>query len=112
MLSSMEVALRAPRHAWRRTGKPLFRVFGRAARLVRNTVMRWSGTADHARWSSPGGLEEWWVERTGILAQLLPAGSRVIEFGAGRRQLEKLLPNGCTYIPSDLVDRGPGTIVC
>jgi hypothetical protein len=35
----------------------------------------------------------------------------VIEFGAGRRQLETLLPDGCTYVPSDLVDRGPGTLV-
>jgi hypothetical protein len=31
---------------------------------------------------------------------------------AGRRQLEKFLPAGCTYTPSDLIDRGPGTIVC
>ena len=46
------------------------------------------------------------------IAKLIPAGSNVIEFGAGRRQLEKFLPAGCTYTPSDLVDRGPGTIVC
>jgi len=36
----------------------------------------------------------------------------VIEFGAGRRQLEKFLDQSCTYVPSDLVDRGPGTIIC
>jgi hypothetical protein len=36
----------------------------------------------------------------------------VIEFGAGRRQLERWLPPGCDYIPSDLVDRGAGTLVC
>jgi hypothetical protein len=42
----------------------------------------------------------------------VPPGSRVIEFGAGRRQLERYLDPSCTYVPSDLVDRGPGTIVC
>jgi hypothetical protein len=82
------------------------------ARVLRNMVMRTVGRADYARWSSPQGLEEWWDERTKVLAGLVPAGSIVIEFGAGRRQLEKLLPADCTYTPSDLVERGPGTLVC
>jgi hypothetical protein len=70
------------------------------------------GRADYRRWASPCGLEAWWDQRTELLAKLIPAGARVIEFGAGRRTLERLLPAGCAYIPSDLVDRGPGTIVC
>jgi hypothetical protein len=74
--------------------------------------MRWGGRADYARWSSNQGLEQWWDERTKLVAALVPASSRVIEFGAGRRQLEKFLSPGCVYTPSDLVDRGPGTIVC
>jgi hypothetical protein len=36
----------------------------------------------------------------------------VLEFGAGRMALKKYLAAGCTYTPSDLVDRGAGTIVC
>ncbi|OAI55812.1 hypothetical protein AYO49_01040 [Verrucomicrobiaceae bacterium SCGC AG-212-N21] len=36
----------------------------------------------------------------------------MIEFGAGQRQLEKLLDENCIYIPSDLVARGPNTIIC
>jgi len=82
------------------------------ARVVRNTLMRWAGRADYGRWSTPQALEEWWDERTRALASFVPAGSNVIEFGAGRRQLERFLPNGCTYTPSDLVERGTGTIVC
>jgi hypothetical protein len=70
------------------------------------------GSADYRRWTSPAGFEEWWDDRTRALAALIPSGARVIEFGAGRRQLEKLLPDGCFYIPSDLVDRGGGTLVC
>jgi hypothetical protein len=47
-----------------------------------------------------------------MIARLIPSGARVIEFGAGRRVLERNLPGGCTYIPSDLVDRGQPTLVC
>jgi len=46
------------------------------------------------------------------LALLISEGSSVIEFGAGRLVLPSALPEGCSYTPSDLVDRGPGTIVC
>jgi hypothetical protein len=111
-MGSTSLAVRLPRYAWRITGKRLFRAIGATARFTRNSIMRWKGQADYKRWNSPGGLEEWWVERTKLIAKLVPTNSRVIEFGAGRRQLEKLLPVGCTYTPSDLVDRGPGTIVC
>ncbi len=61
------------------------------------------------RWSHAAELSPDWDERTRLLARLVPQNSNVIEFGAGRRQLERYLPAGCTYIPSDLVDRGPGT---
>jgi hypothetical protein len=57
-------------------------------------------------------LETWWDARTEKIAQLIPQGARVIEFGAGRRQLEKFLDPSCSYVPSDLTDRGPGTIIC
>jgi len=46
------------------------------------------------------------------MARLIPAQSRVLEFGAGRRCLERYLPAGCSHVPSDLVDRGPDTIIC
>jgi hypothetical protein len=73
--------------------------------------MSWSGRADYKRWSSSSGLEAWWDERTQRLAALVPVGSQVIEFGAGRRQLERYLPANCHYTPSDLVDRGTRTLV-
>ncbi len=82
------------------------------ARLVRNSISSRLCRADYKRWSSPQGLEEWWEDRTRVIAALIPPESRVLEFGAGRRQLERHLPTGCTYTPSDLVDRGAGTIVC
>jgi hypothetical protein len=81
-------------------------------RVGRNALMAAFARADHARWTSSTGLEPWWDERTRILASLIPPSSRVIEFGAGRRQLEQYLPATCVYTPSDLSERGPGTIVC
>lgn len=81
-------------------------------RLMRNTVRSAQGKADYDRWTAPGGLEEWWDERTQLLAAMVPAPSTVIEFGAGRRALERFLAPTCEYIPSDLSDRGPGTLVC
>jgi hypothetical protein len=46
------------------------------------------------------------------MANLVPPKMRVIEFGAGRRQMEAYLDKSCTYIPSDLVSRGWGTFIC
>ena len=45
------------------------------------------------------------------MARLVPMGSRVIEFGAGSRKMAHHLDPSCTYLASDVVDRGPGTLV-
>jgi hypothetical protein len=104
--------MQAARFVWRRTGKRVIAVARATARVSRNAAMRCLCRADYKRWGSAQGLEEWWDQRTQQIAAYVPAGSRVIEFGAGRRSMEKMLPAGCVYTPSDLVDRGPGTIVC
>jgi hypothetical protein len=67
---------------------------------------------DYRRWSDSSSLEASWKPRTKRAAALVPNGSRVIEFGAGNRNLERCLDPSCTYVASDIVDRGPGTIVC
>ncbi|PQM45193.1 hypothetical protein C1Y40_04653 [Mycobacterium talmoniae] len=67
---------------------------------------------DRKHWGDPRSLHPSWEPRTRKAAALVPARSRVIEFGAGNRILERYLDSSCTYTPSDLVDRGPGTIVC
>jgi hypothetical protein len=82
----------------------------RRARLTRRLIAE--GGTDTARWSAPASFEDYWVERNRLLASRVPPGAAVLEFGAGLRELEKLLPPGCRYTPSDLVDRGPGTIIC
>jgi hypothetical protein len=67
---------------------------------------------DYGRWADPRSIYESWESRTKMAAALVPNHSRVIEFGAARRVLEQYLDPSCTYTASDLVDRGPGTIVC
>jgi hypothetical protein len=81
-------------------------------RIARVSFQRLLGRSDYARWSNPESLEQWWDTRTQKLARFVPAGSRVVEFGAGRRQLQHFLAPGCTYFPSDLTQRSPDTIVC
>ena len=67
---------------------------------------------DHRRWADPRSFHASWEPRTKKAAAFVPNHSRVIEFGAGNRILEWYLDPSCTYVPSDIVDRGPGTIVC
>lgn len=83
---------------------------------IRNTTL-WLITAfrqrtDYRRWSDPRSLYASWEPRTKMAAALVPNNSRVIEFGAGNRNLERHLDPTCSYTPSDMVERGPGTIVC
>lgn len=83
-----------------------------AARLVKSAVLRSIGRSDYERWADAGNLEAWWESRTRKLAAMVPRKTRVIEFGAGTRPLERCLDPSCTYVASDLVERGPDTFVC
>jgi hypothetical protein len=67
---------------------------------------------DHGRWADARNIFASWESRTKRAAALVPKHSRVIEFGAGTRVLERYLDRSCSYVPSDIVERGPGTIVC
>jgi len=69
-------------------------------------------TSDTRRWGKEQNLSPNWDSRTERIASLVEPGASIIEFGAGRLVLRKFLPESCTYTPSDLVDRGNGTIVC
>lgn len=81
-------------------------------RLLLTSALKVQGKSDFRRWHGQECLSADWDSRTRKLAAFIEPGMRVIEFGAGRRVLERILPVGCAYTPSDLVDRGPGTIVC
>ena len=70
------------------------------------------GRSHGKRWQDKQNFLAEWNDRTERIAQLIQVGTSVIEFGAGKLLLKDLLPQGCSYTPSDLFDRGYGTIVC
>jgi len=79
---------------------------------ARTSLRRRRGGSDTCRWGDSRSLSPDWDSRTEQIARLIPPGATVLEFGAGRMALKNYLPEGCKYTPSDLVDRGCGTIVC
>ena len=79
---------------------------------ARTSLRRRRGGSDYRRWAGSRSLSTDWDSRTERIARLIPPGATVLEFGAGRMTLRNQLPEGCKYTPSDLVDRGSGTIVC
>lgn len=89
-----------------------FGMLPRSPRIARTLFLKAIGRSDYQRWKNPDSLEAWWESRTRQIALLIPRGTRVIEFGAGKRWLESYLDRSCSYIPSDLIDRGPGTVIC
>lgn len=79
---------------------------------VHTSIRKLRRGSDYKRWASKENLSPSWDSRTRQIAKLIDARTSVIEFGAGRLILREFLPDGCTYTPSDLVDRGNGTIIC
>jgi hypothetical protein len=102
-------------HLWQKIEHASARVQQKWVALGKATktmLLRYSGQSDVERWRTLDNLNENWDTRTAMLARFVPPNCSVIEFGAGRCILPRYLPGGCTYTPSDLVDRGPGTIIC
>jgi hypothetical protein len=75
-------------------------------------ILKTTGGSDYRRWREIDNLSPLWDARTQKIADMIPANKAVLEFGAGRMVLAKMLKQPARYTPSDLVDRGPGTIVC
>ena len=73
--------------------------------------LRLFSRSDVRRWSDERELNPQWDERARIIARHIPPGSRVLDLGSGRRSLERFLDSTCTYIPADLVSRGPDTVI-
>jgi hypothetical protein len=92
-----------------------YRVSSTAKKVMADLTARFlrkTGKSDYRRWREADNLSPLWDARTQKIADMIPAGKSVLEFGAGRMVLAKMLKQPSRYTPSDLVDRGPGTIVC
>jgi hypothetical protein len=84
---------------------------GRTRRMLKALGVRWLARTEVAHWADLAHHDPTWDARTQRIAELVPKGARVIEFGAGRRRLQDYLDSSCRYFPSDLVSRGPDTLV-
>jgi len=81
--------------------------------IQKNTIkLKKEKQSDINRWKNSNELFEDWNQRTSILGNYITPGSKVIEFGSGNMSLKKMLPENCTYTPSDIVKRTEETIVC
>lgn len=83
-----------------------------ARRIARVLWLRLRRRSDPGLWAQPRQCAVTYDSRTEGLAALIAPGARVLELGAGGRHLETLLVPGSAYFPLDLVDRGPGTVLC
>jgi len=83
-----------------------------AKRAVFTSIRKLTHTSDFRRWGTTDGLSSDWDSRTQQIATMISPGHSVLEFGAGRMVLKELLHESCPYTPTDLVDRGHGTIIC
>ena len=67
---------------------------------------------DLVRWSNPENLEASWEPRSRFAASLIPRRSTVLDIGCGKMMVEKHLHPTCTYIPADVAQRDPRTLLC
>jgi hypothetical protein len=66
---------------------------------------------DRARWERTAREKPRWDERNQLIASYIPPGSTVVDLGCGAQTLRDHLPEGCRYLPVDLVP-APGVVVC
>jgi hypothetical protein len=71
-----------------------------------------AGETDRSRWEDPSQLQPSWDQRARLAVAYVPRGARVLDLGCGAMALERVLPDGCRYIPCDLVARDGRTLVC
>ncbi|THD53630.1 hypothetical protein [Phenylobacterium sp.] len=80
--------------------------------IERRRLLVAAGETDIERWSRPESFSPQWAHRANLAAQMIPAYASVLDLGAGAMDLEQALPEGCSYLPCDLVRRDERTIVC
>lgn len=75
-------------------------------------LLRDAGMSDTARWNKLEMLQDAWNERTVLLGDAIPAGAKVIEFGAANYFLKNYLGTKVTYVGADIISRHEDMLVC
>ena len=63
-------------------------------KAIRTSMLKARGQSDYSTWGSLDHIKENWEARTEAMSALVPPETRILEFGAGHRMLEKHLPPG------------------
>lgn len=83
-----------------------FRMARTAERLAEVTDMVIAHkSSDGVRWADPDQIINGARERALAAAAVIPAGSSVLDLGAGAQELRSALPPGCSYMSADLMAR-------
>src|ERR1700739_5017678 len=82
-------------------------VIGPWARLARTALLHILHVSDRKKWTRYQFPSEWEM-RLKQIAEIVPPGSHVYEFGAGPVGLCPYLDSSCTLVSSDFVEHRPG----
>jgi hypothetical protein len=80
-------------------------------RIASTLALRRRRASDLERWSESANLDPAWDRRAEIVGRFVPAGTHVLDVGAGLEALSRYIPDSCSYTPADLVQRSTRTIV-
>ena len=85
---------------------------GHRMRFIRQGIRSGSSATRSARrWQDDRRLTPDWSERSRRMCSGIEKTARVVDLGAGRQYVRKLLPS-VDYLPIDVALRSPDTIVC
>jgi hypothetical protein len=88
-----------------------YRTVRRPKRIAHTLKLRTRKWTDLSRWSDSANLDPAWDRRAAIVGSFVPAGSDVLDLGAGLEALARHIPDDCRYTPADLVPRSERTVV-
>lgn len=115
-IDELERRLEQLRSDFKGKSKPTEGTTGYAGRVIKEAERRRSVINEHRtdvdRWSNPEHLENFWNQRTQVAAAMIKPDARVLDLGCGDMALEKTLPDGCIYMPCDIVARDDRTQAC
>ncbi len=82
-------------------------MFAQSAKMVYTLVLHSLKVSDHGKWEKYTFPTEWEL-RSRRIAEIVPHGSHVFEFGAGPVGLKPYLHPSCELTSSDIVEHRPG----
>ena len=80
--------------------------------VLKNLIFSFFQKSDLGKWGNLKNHSMKWTGRSELMSKFINDGDSVFEFGAGRCHLKAMLPEGCSYISSDIVKREHDSFVC